>query len=270
MTSVLAVAFEKYGTLHYLDADGVDYAPGDLVLFPTEEGMEVAECVLAPRDIPDTPSDLPRCGGRATDADLRRDGERRERRAGIRDVAREVIARHGLPMSVVAADIAETAEGTLAAIYYTAPHRVDFRGIISELARAVGARIDLRQVGDRDRARLVGDVGSCGRPLCCTTFLDDLEPVSIRLARIQGLAANPLQVAGACGRLKCCLRHEEQVYVEFLRRAPAIGSRVETDQGMGVVTGHNVPGNQVSVATSSGVIRHVLDMPRFPERKDQG
>ena len=118
----------------------------------------------------------------------------------------------------------------LIVIYFTAPHRVDFRALVSDLARALQARIDLRQVGSRDGARLVGGLGSCGRDLCCATFLTDFEPVSLRMAKLQDLPANPLRISGACGRLMCCLKYEHPLYVEFAQSAPAIGSQVTTPE----------------------------------------
>ena len=114
--------------------------------------------------------------------------------------------------------------------------------MVGELARSLQARIDLRQVGARDAARLVNGLGSCGRELCCATFLTNLEPVSLRMAKAQDLPANPLRISGACGRLMCCLKYEHPLYVEFARNAPAIGSKVTTDEGDGVVVGHSVPG----------------------------
>ncbi|HSN11239.1 MAG TPA: regulatory iron-sulfur-containing complex subunit RicT, partial [Propionibacteriaceae bacterium] len=145
--------------------------------------------------------------------------------------------------------------GRMVAIYYTAPQRVDFRLLVRDLASALGARIDLRQIGPRDVARIVGDVGPCGRELCCTTFLTDLVPVGIRVAKAQDLAANQLQAQGACGRLKCCLAYEQAMYEDFERRAPAMGCRVDTDHGPGVVVGRSVPGDSVTVRCRDGQCR---------------
>lgn len=256
MARVMAVAFERYGQLHYLDPGERDYQVGDWVLFPTADGVEVAECVWAPEEPVDGFAEVPLCPGPATEEDKRRDRVNRQFRADAGRIAREVIAEHGLPMKVVGVDfIDQSAEvDRLVAVYYTAPHRVDFRALLRGLARALNARIDLRQVGARDAARLIGGVGSCGRELCCTSFLAEVEPVSMRLARAQGLPANPLQIAGACGRLMCCLKYEHPLYADFARRAPHIGAEVEVDGEAGVVTAHHVPEESVTVQRASGEV----------------
>src|SRR5690606_355218 len=141
----------------------------------------------------------------------------------------------------------------LVIIYFSAPHRVDFRALVRDLARELRARIELRQVGARDEARLQGGIGPCGRDLCCATFLKDFEPVSVRMARDQGLPPNPLKISGACGRLMCCLKYEHPLYQEFKKDAPARGERVDTPVGGGTVIGHNVPaGTVVGKLTPTG------------------
>jgi cell fate regulator YaaT (PSP1 superfamily) len=149
---------------------------------------------------------------------------------------------------VVGVDIVDSDEhDQLTVLYFTAPHRVDFRALVGELARALRSRIDLRQIGSRDAARITGGLGSCGRDLCCATFLKDFEPVTLRMARAQDLPPNPLKISGACGRLMCCLKYEHPLYAEFAATAPAIGSAVSTGEGEGVVVGHSVPTDAVLV-----------------------
>ena len=256
MARVMAVAFERHGQLHYLDPGDGQYRVGQWVRYPTESGVEIAQVVWAAQEVPGELTDVPACGGAASDADLRRDEVNRAFRAEAADVARDLIARHGLPMKVVAVDYVDSLPDVdrLVAIYYTAPHRVDFRALLRDLARGLNARIDLRQVGSRDAARLIGGIGSCGRELCCTTFMVDFEPVSLRLARVQGLPPNPLQIAGACGKLMCCLAFEHPLYVDFHRRAPGIGERVTGGDEEGVVTGHSVPSEAVTVRVGSGEV----------------
>ncbi len=254
MTRVMAVAFAPFGQLHYLDPGERLYAAGDWVLVPTDSGPEVARCVWAPEDVDaDGFTDLPVCPGPASEADLERDRRHRAERAQIDLVARELIGRHRLPMKVVGVDLVEHGQiDRLVAIYFTAPGRVDFRQLLGDLARAIQARIDLRQVASRDAARLIGGVGTCGRSLCCATFLDRLEPISLRAARTQDLAPNPLQIAGACGRLMCCLAYQQQLYLDFDRRAPAIGDRVLSSAGVGAVVARSVPDESVTVRTEAG------------------
>ena len=204
MARVMAVSFERYGRLYYLDPGEQDYSVGDRVLVPTDSGPEVAECVWAPEWVDeDGFSELPVCAGLAGPEQLERDAANRRRRAEAKLAAKKLIKRNQLPMKVVAVDFVDSGIDfdQLVVIYFTAPHRVDFRTLVSELARTLHARIDLRQIGSRDAARLVGGLGNCGRDLCCATFLKDFEPVSLRMAKVQDLPPNPLKISGACGRL---------------------------------------------------------------------
>ena len=255
MLRVMAVSFTRYGRLYYLDAGEESYAVGEKVLVPTESGPEVAECVWAPELAPDVDfGELPRCAGRADPGHLDRDQANRRRRAEAKLVAKRLIKRHELPMKVMGVDYLDS--GTdfdeLIVIYFTAPHRVDFRGLVSDLARALRARIDLRQIGSRDGARLAGGLGNCGRDLCCATFLTGFEPVSLRMAKLQDLPANPLRISGACGRLMCCLKYEHPLYADFARTAPAVGEQVTTPDGDGVVIAHHVPADAVVVRMQGG------------------
>jgi cell fate regulator YaaT (PSP1 superfamily) len=252
MAQVMAVSFERYGRLYYLDPGPRSYAVGDRVLVPTESGPEVAECVWAPEWVDDGDTgfvDLPVCAGPATEADLVRDVANRRRRAEAKLVAKRLIKRAELPMKVVGVDYIDSGNefDQQIVIYFDAPQRVDFRALVGELARSLRARIDLRQVGSRDAARLLGGIGNCGRDLCCATFLKDFEPVSLRMAKVQDLPPNPMKISGACGRLMCCLKYEHPLYVEFARDAPAVGTRVTVEEGDGVVVAHQVPADSVLV-----------------------
>jgi cell fate regulator YaaT (PSP1 superfamily) len=250
----MAVSFERYGRLYYLDPGEQEYHVGDRVLVPTDSGPEVAECIWAPEWVEeDGFSELPVCAGPAGTEHLERDATNRRRRAEAKLAARKLIKRNELPMKVVAVDFVDSGIDfdQLVVIYFTAPHRVDFRTLVSELARTLHARIDLRQIGARDGARLVGGLGNCGRDLCCATFLKDFEPVSLRMAKVQDLPPNPLKISGACGRLMCCLKYEHPLYTEFARTAPAIGEQVALEDGDGVVIGHQVPADSVVIRMSA-------------------
>jgi len=135
-------------------------------------------------------------------------------------------------------------------VYFSAPHRVDFRALVRDLGGRLHARVELRQIGPRDEARLQGGIGPCGRDLCCATFLKDFEPVSVRMAKDQDLPVNPLRIAGACGRLMCCLKYEHPLYQDFRKDAPPVGATVTTPEGPGTVLGHNVPSDTVVVKLS--------------------
>lgn len=255
MGQVMGVAFERYGPLHYLDPDGGAYTFGDLVLYPTDNGPEVAECIWPAQDVDSVKlGDLPKCLGPASAADVERDHRNRRKRAEAQLIAEKQIAAHGLPMRVVGVDYIDRSDDfdQQVVLYFTAPQRVDFRSLLPDLARSLQARIDLRQVAARDAARLIGGVGACGRELCCTTFLDEFEPISLRLAKAQSLSSNPLAITGSCGRLLCCLRFEHPLYVEFARNAPPIGCSVVTQDGDATVIGHRVPDGTVLLKLATG------------------
>jgi len=242
---MMAVSFERYGRLYYLDPGPFQPAVGAKVLVPTDAGPEVAECVWAPQWVDEEVGGLPVCGGIATEDQLARDEENRAKRAQARVTARRLIREHDLPMKVVGVDY--VGPPPVVTIYFSAPHRVDFRALVRDLASRLAGRVELRQVGPRDEARLQGGIGPCGRDLCCATFLKDFEPVSVRMAKDQDLPVNPLRIAGACGRLMCCLKYEHPLYQDFHANAPKLGEQVDTLEGPGVVAGHNVPGDKVVV-----------------------
>jgi len=242
---MMAVSFERHGRLHYLDPGRFRPAVGDKVLVPTGTGPEVAECIWAPQWIDDEIGGLPECLGLASDDDLARDEASRARKAEARVVARRQVREHGLPMKVIAVDHIAAADQLI--VYFSAPDRVDFRALVRDLSARLRARVELRQVGPRDEAKLQGGIGPCGRDLCCATFLKAFEPVTIRMARDQDLPPNPMRIAGACGRLMCCLKYEHPLYTDFKEKAPKLGSAVESPAGAGTVVGYSVPADEVIV-----------------------
>ena len=201
---MMAVSFEQYGRLYYLDPGPYTPTVGTKVLVPTDSGPEVAICMWAPQWVDDDIAGLPVCAGLAADEHLSRDEHNRSKRAQARVTARRLIRDHGLPMKVIGVDFVD--KPPVFTVYFSAPHRVDFRALVRDLAGRLGGRVELRQIGPRDEARLQGGIGPCGRDLCCSTFLKDFEPVSVRMAKDQDLPVNPLRIAGACGRLMCCLK----------------------------------------------------------------
>jgi cell fate regulator YaaT (PSP1 superfamily) len=249
---VMAVSFQRYGRLYYLDPGTHSPRVGDHVLVPTDDGPEVAECVWAPQYVSEEIGGLPVCAGLATAADLEREDSNRRRRAQARVVAKRLVRAHALPMKLVGVDYVDRRAGLdeLFVIYFSAPQRIDFRQLVRDLSQALKARIELRQLGARDEARVQGGIGPCGRDLCCATFLKDFEPVSVRIAKDQDLPLNPLKISGACGRLMCCLKYEHPLYQEFKANAPRVGDRVDTPEGAGVVVDHNVPSDSVVVRLS--------------------
>ncbi|WP_131784692.1 PSP1 domain-containing protein [Protofrankia symbiont of Coriaria ruscifolia] len=250
MPMMCAVTFSPRGRLYYADPGPYSPKVGDKVLIPTDAGPEVAECMWAPQWFSDDVGGLPVLVGMAKTTDIERHAVSRRRRAQARVAAKRLIREHGLPMKVVGVDHISTEN--MFTIYFTADHRVDFRGLVSDLARTLTARIDLRQLSARDSARIQGGIGSCGRDLCCATFLTDFEPVSIRMAKDQDLPLNPMKISGACGRLMCCLRYEHPLYEQFKADVPAVGARVSTPDGDGRVVSHDVPRDQVVVKLDAG------------------
>jgi len=253
MGMLCAVSFNRYGRLYYLNPGDHRIAVGDRVLVPTEDGAEVAECVWAPQWVSEDTDGFPQVVGLAGDDDLRRDDLLRRRKAEAKVAAKRLIREHQLPMKVVAVDhVLEPAGGSgtggsRTTIYFTAPNRVDFRSLVRDLGATLHCRVELRQLSARDSARVQGGIGSCGRDLCCATFLTDFEPVTIRMAKDQDLPLNPLRISGACGRLMCCLKYEHPLYQQFQASAPGVGTRVTTPEGDGRVVAHSVPRDAVVV-----------------------
>jgi cell fate regulator YaaT (PSP1 superfamily) len=242
---MMAVSFKRSGRLHYLDPGRWRPVVGDKVLVPTQAGHEVAECIWAPQWIDDDIDGLPVCAGPASQADLERDESNRAKRAEARVLAKRLARELKLPMKIIAADY--LSETGLLIIYFGAPDRVDFRALARELTTRLRAKVELRQVGPREEAKLQGGIGPCGRDLCCATFLREFEPVSIRMAKDQDLPVNPMRIAGACGRLMCCLKYEHPLYLDFKERAPKLGADVDSPEGAGTVVGYSVPADKVIV-----------------------
>ncbi|WP_375500504.1 stage 0 sporulation family protein [uncultured Jatrophihabitans sp.] len=253
MVMMCAVTFQPQGRLYYADPGELRPAVGEHVLYPTADGDEVAQVTWAPEWVDDDIGGLPVLSGMAADDDIAAATASRKHRAAVRVAARTLIREHDLPMKIAGIDhvpAGHDASSGHTTLYFTAPQRVDFRGLVRDLAATLKGRIELRQLSARDEARLTGGLGSCGRELCCATFLNDFEPVSVRMARDQDLPVNPLRISGACGKLMCCLKYEHPLYQDFAEQAPALGSEVDTDDGRGTVVGHNVPGEQVVVRMS--------------------
>lgn len=242
---VCAVVFQRQGRLYYADPGELTLDVGQHVLYPTDAGPEVAEVMWAPQWVSDDIGGLPVLVGLAGIDHLDTAARSRKKRAAARVAARRLIREHELPMKLSGVDYASVSQETT--VYFTAPQRVDFRALVRDLSATLDGRVQLRQLSARDEARLTGGIGSCGRELCCSTFLVDFEPVSVRMAKDQNLPMNPLRISGACGRLMCCLKYEHPLYQDFAEQAPAVGESVETPEGDGTVVAHNVPGESVVV-----------------------
>ena len=245
MGMLCAVTFTLNGQLHYADPGELRPEVGDMVLLPTEQGSVAARVVWAAEYSGEDTDGFPVLVGMAGEADLAATEELRKTKARTLVASRKLIREHGLPMKVTAVDY--IGADNVFVVYFSAPHRVDFRALVRDLGGRLKARVELRQIGPRDEARLQGGIGPCGRDLCCATFLKDFEPVSVRMAKDQELPVNPLRIAGACGRLMCCLKYEHPLYQDFRKDAPPVGASVTSPEGPGTVIGHNVPSDTVVV-----------------------
>jgi cell fate regulator YaaT (PSP1 superfamily) len=207
---ICAVVFQPQGRLYYADPGALSPQVGDHVLYPTGDGDEVAQIVWAPQWVGEEIGGLPVLTGPAGPDAEQAAAASRKKRATARVAARRLIREHNLPMKIAGID--HRAADNHVTIYFTAAQRVDFRALVRDLGATLNCRIELRQLSARDEARLTGGIGSCGRELCCSTFLVDFEPVSVRMAKDQDLPLNPLRISGACGKLMCCLKYEHPLY----------------------------------------------------------
>ncbi len=240
MTEVISVRFKNKGKVYYFDPNGVTAQKGDNVIVETAKGLEFAECVTGNHEVEDNAVHPPlRPVERlATEADTRRFEENRRREREAMEICRQRIAKHKLEMKLV--DVEFNFEGSKILFFFTSEGRVDFRELVKDLAGTFKTRIELRQIGVRDEARMLGGLGICGRPFCCAQFLDDFQPVSIKMAKTQGLSLNPTKISGSCGRLMCCLKYEQDAYEELVQSVPKLDAFVETPAGVGTVVDVNL------------------------------
>ena len=237
MTKIVNVRFRDAGKTYRFSCDGMTLNIGDAVMVETQVGIDLAHVCEEPYDTVDAGDDIVPVMHKATEAEIARYDEKcaQEKDAFVK--CRELIDMRGLEMNLV--DCAYSFDGKKLTFFFTAEGRVDFRELVKDLAYAFRTRIELRQIGSRDQAKLVGGIGLCGRELCCCTFLDKFAPVNLKLARCQGLSLNPGKLNGACGRLMCCLQFEKEAYEDARRRLPDTGDRVRTPDGVGIVSDVN-------------------------------
>ena len=232
---VVDIQFRPGQKIYFFDPDGVSYAAGDHVIIDTARGAEFGTCTGGNHRIPmkDVVAPLRKVIRKATEQDEKTIAENRAKEKKAYDVCLQKIADHQLDMQLVSAEYAF--DGSKILFYFTADERVDFRELVKNLASVFHTRIELRQIGVRDKAKMVGGLGICGRPFCCATFLDDFQPVSIKMAKTQNLSLNPTKISGTCGRLMCCLKYEQEAYEDLIRTSPKMDSFVDTPEGRGTV-----------------------------------
>ena len=232
---VVDIQFRPGQKIYYFDPAGIDCKAGDHVIIDTARGAEYGTCTSGVHTIPSKDVVAPlRCVLRiATAQDEKTAAENHAREKKAYDICLQKIAEHNLDMQLVSAECAF--DGSKILFFFTADERVDFRELVKNLASVFHTRIELRQIGVRDKAKMVGGLGICGRPFCCASFLDDFQPVSIKMAKTQNLSLNPTKISGTCGRLMCCLKYEQEAYEDLLRTSPKAESFVDTPEGRGTV-----------------------------------
>lgn len=247
MAEIIGVRFKNVGKIYYFDPAGSPMKKGDLVVVETSRGTECGEVVIPNKEVADDTivKPLKKVVRPATADDARRARENAEKEERAFHICQEKIAVHKLDMKLV--DVEYTFDNSKILFYFTADGRVDFRGLVKDLASVFRTRIELRQIGVRDEAKMLGGLGICGRPFCCTQFLGDFQPVSIKMAKEQGLSLNPTKISGSCGRLMCCLKYEQDSYEALLRITPKQGAIVTTKEGKGMVLDANLLTGAVKV-----------------------
>lgn len=247
MTEVIGVRFKGAGKMYYFDPAGQTVEQGSHVIVETIRGVEYGEvvkgnCQVEDKNIVATLKPIIRI---ANEADARTVQENAAKAQKAMEICERKIVKHNLEMKLV--DVEYTFDRGKLLFYFTADGRVDFRELVKDLASEFRTRIELRQIGVRDEARILGGLGVCGRPFCCSSFLDGFQPVSIKMAKEQNLSLNPVKISGTCGRLMCCLKYEHDVYAELIRLVPGVRSIVNTPEGRGVVVDQNIIAGTVSV-----------------------
>lgn len=240
MTEVIGVRFKQVGKIYYFSPNGVQMPVGEKVIVETARGIECGEVALSNREIEDEGivKPLKTVIRVANKEDLKRIEDNKAKEKKAFRLCLEKIEKHKLEMKLV--DVEYTFDNNKILFYFTADGRVDFRELVKDLASVFKTRIELRQIGVRDEAKMLGGLGICGRPFCCCSFLGEFQPVSIKMAKEQGLSLSPVKISGTCGRLMCCLKYEQEAYTDLLKHTPKVGAIVNTPEGRGLVVENNL------------------------------
>lgn len=236
MTTVIGIRFKDGGKIYYFDPKDLSPKNGSYVIVETARGMECGVVAMERSEVDDSSvvSPLKQIVRLASEKDIAQMEKNRDKEKEAFDICLEKIESHKLEMKLV--DVEVTFDNSKMLFYFTADGRIDFRELVKDLASVFRTRIELRQIGVRDESKMLGGLGVCGRPFCCSSFLGDFQPVSIKMAKDQGLSLNLAKISGTCGRLMCCLKYEQSVYDELLKITPRQGSYVSTKEGNGTVT----------------------------------
>ena len=259
MVEVVGVRFKKVGKIYYFDGDGLEYKNGEHVIVETSRGIEYGTVAIAKKEVgeEDIVSPLKKVIRKATPEDDEQVKKNIIRQLDAYNICNEKIKKHQLEMKLV--DVEYTFDNNKVLFYFTADGRIDFRELVRDLASVFKTRIELRQIGVRDEAKMIGGLGICGRPFCCSTFLGEFDPVSIKMAKEQNLSLNPTKISGTCGRLMCCLKNEQAAYEDLIKKTPNVGSLVKTPDGKGVVSSVSILKGIVSVAVENGSEKEIKE-----------
>ncbi len=235
MAEVIGIRFKEVGKIYYFDPDGKILKKGEKVIVETARGVECGEVAMDNREIADEEivKPLKKLIRIATEEDIKKVAENKAKERDAFGICQKKIEEHKLDMKLVGVEY--TFDCAKVLFYFTADGRIDFRDLVKDLASVFKTRIELRQIGVRDESKMLGGLGMCGRPFCCSSFLGEFQPVSIKMAKEQGLSLNPAKISGACGRLMCCLKYEQNAYEHLLKITPKPGAIVETAEGAGTV-----------------------------------
>jgi len=247
MIKVVGVRFKKAGKIYYFDPADMNIQKDTYVVVETARGIEFGECVIGIKEINenDIVSPLKSVLRIATNEDIEKHFKNKDKEKDAFDICLKKIQEHGLTMKLI--DVEYTFDNNKVIFYFTADGRVDFRDLVKDLATIFKTRIELRQIGVRDEAKMLGGLGPCGRPMCCSSFLGDFASVSIKMAKEQNLSLNPTKISGICGRLMCCLNYEQSTYEDIRKRMPKVGSIVKTSEGTGEVFSNNIVKESIKV-----------------------
>ncbi len=253
MAEIIGVRFKRGGKIYYFQPNDEELEVGSFAIVETIRGTECGEVVLGRREIPDEElnHELKTIIRKANKEDMQRVEDNKRKAARAFDICNEKIKAHGLDMNLL--EVEYTFDNSKILFSFSAEGRVDFRELVKDLASVFRARIELRQIGVRDEAKMLGGLGVCGRPFCCKQFMGEFQSVSIKMAKEQGLSLNPIKISGTCGRLMCCLKHEQDAYEDLIRTSPRIGSTVITPDGKGVVTDQELIAGRVKVRLDSAI-----------------
>ena len=240
MAEVIGVRFKEVGKVYYFDPDNNKLKLNDTVIVETSRGVECGMVAIENKEVPDEEivHPLKKLIRKATKEDLRHLEENHRKEKEALKICEQKVADHGLEMKLV--DVEYTFDNSKILFYFTADGRVDFRALVKDLASVFRTRIELRQIGVRDESKMLGGLGVCGRPFCCSSFLGEFHPVSIKMAKEQGLSLSPTKISGTCGRLMCCLKYEQEAYTDLLKHTPKVGAIVKTPYGRGLVVETNL------------------------------